>query len=121
MAKTPDALATGSLGQLVQLGKVAGVPGIALGVYALLCLGLIGSGAVPEAWRGPMYAILAVGAVVLGVVALWFWNGGRAGPQIAGTIGDNSGARNTDKTKGAGGRQVAWTQGNNAPAVNERG
>ncbi len=106
------------LSQLWKLGKVGGVPGIALGVVALVVLAVIdASGTLPEAWRGPVWIVIVVGAVLLAAVAIL---GGRTGAQIARTEGDYSAASNRDKSKG-GGSQHASTTGKNAPASNERG
>ncbi len=103
------------LSPLEKLGKVAGVPGIALGVAALL-LGAVleGAGALPEAWRGPVLALIVAGAVGLGVLGIWAW--ARRGAQIARTTGDRSAAVILDKTK-TGGSQTAGTKGADSPAI----
>jgi hypothetical protein len=107
--------------QLAKLGKVAGVAGIALGGFVLVARAVINeSGTVPEAWRGPIFLIVAIGAVTVAVAAVLVWGGGRPGAQIARTAGDDSPAINKDKTK-TGGRQSARTSGRKSPAINERG
>jgi len=109
------------LSQLSRLGKVAGVPGIALGA-AVLVLGavLAETGAVPEGWRGPLLIVVAVGAVLLAVLAVLGWaHGRRGGAQIATTRGDDSAAKNIDRS-GTGGRQSASTRGARSPASNVR-
>jgi hypothetical protein len=57
--------------QLAKLGKVAGVPGIALGAVVLL-LGavLAAANVLPEGWRGPVMVVVVVGVVLLGVLAV---------------------------------------------------
>jgi L-lactate permease len=105
-----------NLSQLPQLGKVAGVPGIALGVVALLSGGVLETtGVLPEAWRGPVSVAIVVGAVLMGVLALIAWSRGTR------ASGDFSAATNSDKTKGkTGGSQRASTKGANSPATNKR-
>lgn len=111
------------LSQLPKLGKVAGVPGIALGV-AVLLLGAVveASGVLPDTWRGPVLLIIVLGAVLLGVLGLLTWSRSTSvGAQIARTKGDKSPAINLDKTKAkAGGSQRARTTGASSPASNVR-
>jgi hypothetical protein len=100
------------LSQLSNLGKVGGVPGIALGAAVLVLGGVLGlTNAVPEAWRGPLLVVAALGAIAFGVMVL------RSGSQIADTEGDRSEARN-ESTRGA--RQRAKTRGKDAPATNKQ-
>jgi hypothetical protein len=109
------------LSQLPKLGKVAGVPGIALGVVVLV-LGAVVAAAnmLPEGWRGPVMVIVALGVVLLGVLTIRGWaRGNRADAQIADTQGDRSPATNLDKSK-TGGSQHASTAGVNSPAKNIR-
>jgi hypothetical protein len=109
------------LSQLPKLGKVAGIPGIALGVFVLVAGAVItASGILPDAWRGPLFGILAVGAVILAALAIRAGAGGRHDTQIATTQGHASPARNKDKTK-TGSGQRAQTKGDQSPATNERG
>jgi hypothetical protein len=107
--------------QLAKLGKVGGVAGLALGAFLLLARAVITeSGAVPEAWRGPIFLAVAVVAAVPAVVAVFFWGGGRGGAQVALTAGNDSPARNEDGTRSGGG-QRAKTEGDRSPAENKRG
>jgi len=109
------------LSQLSNLGKVGGVPGIALG-GAVLVLGavLALTNAIPEAWRGPLLLAVVLGAVGFAVLAVAGWiRGSHAGDQIARTEGDRSAALNDDASK-AGGRQEATTRGKDSPATNIR-
>jgi hypothetical protein len=109
------------LSQLPKLGKVAGVPGIALGAVVLL-LGavLAATNVLPMGWRGPVMVVVVVGVVLLGVLAVRGWaRGNRADAQIAITQGDRSAASNLDKTK-TGGSQLASSRGTNSPASNVR-
>jgi hypothetical protein len=100
------------LSQLSKLGKVGGVPGIALGAAVLVLGAVLGlTNAVPEAWRGPLLLVAALGAIAFGVLVL------RGGSQVAETKGDRSQARN-ESTRGA--RQRATTSGKDAPAVNKQ-
>ncbi len=109
------------LSQLSKLGKVGGVPGIALGAAVLVLGAVLGlTNAVPEAWRGPLLLAVVIGAVGFAVIALAGWiRGSRAGDQIARTEKDRSAAYNEDASKGAA-RQEATTRGKNSPATNIR-
>ncbi len=80
------------LSQLSRLGKVAGVPGIALGAVVLV-LGavLAATNTVPEGWRGPLLIVIAVGVVLLGTLAVRGWARGKQGDaQVATALGDRS-------------------------------
>jgi hypothetical protein len=103
------------------LGKVGGVPGIALGAAVLVLGAVLGlTDLVPEAWRGPLFLVVVAGVVAFGGLALAGWiRGGRGGDQIAATEGDRSGARNEDASRG-GARQEARTRGKDSPATNIR-
>ena len=109
------------ISQLPKLGKIAGVPGIALGVVVLLLGAVVAAvGILPEGWRGPVAVVVIVGAVLLGVLAVLGWaRGTRGGALVARTEGDYSAASNLDRTK-AGGSQHASTKGANSPASNVR-
>jgi hypothetical protein len=111
-----------NLSQLAGLGKVAGIGGIALGVVVLLLRPVIEQSAIlPEAIRGRLLLTIAVGALALGALGMVVWVlGNRSGAQIARTQGDESPARNIDRTKD-GCRQDARTKGKRSPAINERG
>lgn len=107
--------------QLSKLGRVAGVPGIALGAVVLL-LGAVmtATNTLPDGWRGPALIIIILGSILLGVLAVLGWiSGARGNSQIARTEGDDSPAQNRDKTK-AGGPQHASTVGAKSPASNVR-
>ena len=109
------------LSQLSSLGKVGGVPGIALGAAVLVLGAVLGlTDAVPIAWRGPLLLVIALGAVAFALLALSGWiRASRGGDQLAQTQGDRSAARNEDAGKG-GAHQKATTQGKNSPATNIR-
>jgi hypothetical protein len=109
------------LSQLSRLGKVGGVPGIALGVAVIVLSAVLGlTSTIPEAWRGPLLLITAIGAIAFTVLALVGWiRSSRGGAQIAATEGDRSEARNEDASKSASPQQ-ATTRGNDSPAVNIR-
>jgi MFS family permease len=106
---------------LEKLGKVAGVPGIAIGAFVLVVGGVLAAtDALPAGWRGPVIVLVVIGALLLGLLALAGWmRAARAGAQVARTRGDDSAARNEDASR-TGGRQEAVTRGNNAPATNIR-
>ncbi|MEA1675326.1 hypothetical protein [Nitrospirillum sp. BR 11163] len=110
------------LSQLQKLGKVAGVPGIALGVIALALYAIAGHvDAVPETWRGPILAIGIIITTVAGlaiVLAAWV-KGAQASTQVARAEGDHSPATNIDRTK-SGGSQDAHSTGAKSPASNVR-
>ena len=107
--------------QLSKLGKVGGVPGIALGSAVLVLGAVLGlTDAIPEAWRGPLLVLVALGAVGFAALALAGWiRGSRAGDQVARTEDDRSQACNEDASKGSG-RQEATTSGKDSPATNIR-
>jgi len=109
------------ISQLPKLGKIAGVPGIALGVVVLLLGAVVAAaGVLPEGWRGPVIVVIIVGTMLLGVLAVLGWaRGTRGGAQVARTERDHSAASNLDKTK-TGGSQRASTAGENSPASNVR-
>jgi hypothetical protein len=105
------------ISQLPKLGKVAGVPGIALGAVVLLIGAVLAAtGALPEGWRGPVAIAVVVGIILLAAITIRAY---RADAQIASTGGDRSPASNVDKSK-TGGRQHASTTGANSPASNLR-
>ena len=110
------------LSALAKLGKVGGIPGVALGAVAVVLTAVLNqTGALPEPWRGPIDALCIASVVLLGlVVAIGWARGQRPGAQIANARGDNSPASNTDKTK-TGGAQRATATGTNSPATNIRG
>jgi hypothetical protein len=110
------------LSQMVALGKVAGIGGIAVGAVVLLLRPVIEQSAhLPEPMRGWLLLIIAIGALVLGALGIVVWAlGSRPGPQLARTEGNASPALNIDRTRGAG-RQDARTKGDRSSAVNERG
>lgn len=109
------------LSLLSKLGKVGGVPGIALGGAVLVLSAVLGlTSAIPEAWRGPLLLAVVLGAVGFAMLALIGWmRGSRAGDQVARAEGDRSAARNEDASKG-GARQEATTRGKDSPATNVR-
>jgi hypothetical protein len=110
------------LSGLSRLGKVGGVPGIALGVVALVLTAVLNqTGALPEPWRGPVNALCIAGVVLFGLILAIGWaRGQRPRAQIAKARGDNSPASNTDKAK-TGAAQHATTTGANSSAVSIRG
>lgn len=103
---------------LAKLGKVAGVPGIALGVTAMV-LGMIAeaSGVLPEEWRGPVLIVIVLGAIGLGVLALLGWL--CASAQVGHSEGADAPVNNTDKSKSTG-SQVGTTKGDRSPVNNVR-
>jgi hypothetical protein len=109
------------LSQLSKLGKVGGVPGIALGSSVLVLGAVLGlTEAIPKTWRGPLLLTAALGAVAFVMLALAGWiRASRAGDQVARAEGDRSEARNEDGSKG-GARQEAMTRGKDSPATNIR-
>lgn len=109
------------LSQLSRLGKAGGVPGIALGAAVMVLGAVLGlTDAIPAAWRGPLLLVVALGAVVFGVLAVAGWiRSSRGGDQNANTEGDRSEARNEDASRG-GARQQATTRGKDSPATNIR-
>jgi hypothetical protein len=79
---------------------VGGVPGIALGAAVLVLGAVLGlTNAVPEAWRGPLLLVAALGAIGFGVLVL------RGGSQVADTKGDRSRPAMRARAARANGRQ----------------
>jgi O-antigen ligase len=109
------------LSQLFKLGKVGGVPGIALGAAVLVLSAVLGlTNAVPDAWRGPLLLVIVLGAVGFAALALAGWmRASRGGDQVARTEDDRSAAHNEDTSSG-GARQEATTRGKDSPATNIR-
>jgi hypothetical protein len=107
--------------QLVGLGKVAGIGGIALGVVVLLVRPIIEqAGNVPEPVHAWLLLTIAIGAFVIGALGVVLWVlGNRPDRQVARTRGQDSPAQNVDRTK-IGGRQDARTKGDRSPAINQR-
>jgi len=129
------------LSQLKQLGEVAGIGGIALGVVAILLRNLIGSIAgIPKADRARVVTFIAGGCFVIGALGIAAWTFGNQQPQpTASTKGGQSpaivsngdanvsygtqaapqqGSQSTqappEKTSPGG---TATTQGNQSPAI----
>ena len=111
-----------NLMRLSELGKVGGIPGVALGAAVLVLGAVLGlTDAIPEAWRGPLLILVVLGAVSLAMLALAGWmRSSRAGAQTAISKGGRSEARNEDSSGRGGGRQEATTRGNDSPAINVR-
>lgn len=109
------------LSQLSRLGKVGGVPGIALGAAVLVLGAALGlTDTIPEQWRGPLLLVVVLGAIAFVLLALAGWiHRSRAGAQIATTEGNRSEARNEDASKSVSSQQ-ATTRGNDSSAVNIR-
>jgi hypothetical protein len=110
------------ISSLSKLAESAGVPGIALGVTALVLLAAANkAGVVPKTWRGPVFIVIVTGAALLGVLTVLNFtaNSRSVSPQTAHTKGDNSAATNSDATK-TGGGQDAETEGAASPATNIR-
>ena len=62
------------LSSLAELGKVAGVAGIAIGLIALLAPQFIkGASSLPRAERGPMLRLVAIGAFAIGALGIIAW------------------------------------------------
>jgi hypothetical protein len=106
------------LSRLTAVGKVEGVPGIALAAAVLILGAVLGlTEALPAPWRGPLLTIVAVGALILAMLGVVGWMRSRL--QIAEATGDGAEARNKDASK-AGGPQAATARGKGAIAINER-
>jgi O-antigen/teichoic acid export membrane protein len=62
------------LSSLAELGKVAGVAGIAIGLIALLAPQIIKSASTPpRAEQGPMLRLIAIGAFAIGALGIVAW------------------------------------------------
>ena len=130
------------LSQLKQLGEVAGIGGIALGVIAILLRNLIGSIAgIPKADRARVVTFIAGGCFVIGALGIGAWTFGNQQPQpTATTTGGQSpaivskGDANVSYGTPAAPQQgspstaeraspsgTATTQGNQSPAITGAG
>lgn len=106
-----------NLSQLAKLGKVGGIPGIALGAGVSVLLAVLAQTRwVPEAWRGPLLLFIALAALCLGVIALVGWIRGGGDRIVAKTEGDSSEARIEDAGKNTANLK-ATTRGKESPAV----
>jgi hypothetical protein len=107
------------LSRLTDVGKVAGVPGVAIAAAVLIIGAVLGlTDVLPEPWRGPLLTVVVIGALGLGALAVVGWMRGRT--QIARAEGEESEAGNKDRSK-TGGRQEAIATGKGGRAINERG
>jgi hypothetical protein len=62
------------LSSLAELGKVAGVAGIAIGMIALIARAVIDrTSLLPRAERAPMFRFVAVGAFAIGAFGILAW------------------------------------------------
>jgi hypothetical protein len=71
------------LSELSKLGKVAGVPGIALGVVACIVVTIVAATeTLSDPWRGPIVMVLVIGAILLVGLTLVVWSSGRTSAQV---------------------------------------
>ncbi len=62
------------LSSLAELGKTAGVAGVAIGMIALVAPQFIkGASSLPRAERAPMFRLVAVGAFAIGAFGILAW------------------------------------------------
>jgi hypothetical protein len=62
------------LSSLAELGKVAGVAGVAIGMIVLLVRPVIDrTSSLPRAERGPMLRLVAIGAFAIGALGVLAW------------------------------------------------
>ena len=62
------------LSSLAELGKVAGVAGIAIGLIALLAPQIIkGASTLPRTEQAPMLRLIAIGAFAIGALGIVAW------------------------------------------------
>jgi hypothetical protein len=80
------------LSSLAELGKAAGVAGVAIGAIVLIASRFIeGASSLPRSQRGPMLRYVAIGAFALIALSLLAW----LVSLLAGTSGGSSGTRVT--------------------------
>jgi hypothetical protein len=79
------------LSSLAELGKVAGVAGVAIGMIVLIARPMIeGAKDLPRAERAPMFRLIAVGAFAIGGLGILAWLiASVAGPPVVGSAGGN--------------------------------
>jgi len=79
------------LSSLAELGKVAGVAGVAIGMIVLIARPMIeGAKDLPRAERAPMFRLIAVGAFAIGGLGILAWLiASVAGPPVGGGAGGN--------------------------------
>ncbi len=92
------------LSSLAELGKVAGVAGVAIGMIVLLVRPMIaGAKDLRPAERAPMFRLLAVGAFAIGALGIVAW----LLASVAGAPGGGSGNCNiTSGGIGSGGNKL---------------
>lgn len=72
--KTAWGRRTVDLSSLAELGKIAGLAGVAIGMIVLLVRPIIDrASSLPEAQRGPMFRLIAIGAFAVGAVGIVDW------------------------------------------------
>jgi len=89
------------LSSLAELGKIAGVAGIAIGLIALLAPQFIkGASSLPRAQQAPMLRLVAIGAFAIGALGIvaWLIAGAQMGTSV--TIG-NCGIANMGTVTGS--------------------
>ena len=101
------------------LGKVAGVPGIALGVGLLLMSAVVAATDItPEAWRGQILTAVVASGTLLALAGVIGWMRTNQGNKQTGeTTGKNSPVKNIIKSK-SGGVQRGRTLGDNSRVDN---
>jgi hypothetical protein len=108
------------ISSLENLGKVGGIPGIAIGAATLILGTVLALTDIPSAWRGPLLLITILGAIAFAILALVGWmRASRAAPQRASTEGDRSPAWAEDASR-SGGLLESTTKGHDSPAVTIR-
>ncbi len=62
------------LSSLAELGKMAGVAGVAIGMIALIARAVLDrTASLPKAERAPMFRFVAVGAFMIGAFGIFAW------------------------------------------------
>lgn len=102
---------------LVNLGQVGGVPGIALGVFALFATGILSYlEIIPEGYRGPLVIIISLGVILIVLLTIWAWKQERAPNKLAAlSEGNDSPAKAS--IQGGEGELIAESKGDRSPAT----
>ena len=62
------------LSSLAELGKIAGLAGLAIGMIVLLVRPIIDrASSLPDAQRGPIFRLIAIGAFAVGAIGIVAW------------------------------------------------
>jgi hypothetical protein len=104
------------LSSLAELGKVAGVAGIAIGMIVLIARPIIqGAKDLPRPERAPIFRLIAIGAFVIGGIGIFAWLIATVSAPPSGGSGGNCNV--TSGGIGSGGNTINCHLAPSAPAA----